>query len=131
LAVRAVNNTSAIDGDQSKLSISLAVAPTQTYVRPVTAKQKDGPTPTAESAALVVGQLANIQNLDATRAAQPACARPYRREHAEACRCIPRRPQEFELIELRLAVHCPLRGAMQNRCRSGGAEGLRPRPRSA
>lgn len=53
LAVWSINNTSALDGDLSKLSISLVVTPTQVYVVPVPASQKAGPTPRAEADSVI------------------------------------------------------------------------------
>jgi len=52
LAVWTVNNTSALDGNLAMLSMSLAVTPTEVYVTPVPARQKVGPTPRAEIAAI-------------------------------------------------------------------------------
>ena len=51
LAVWTINNTSAINGNLA-LSMSLAVIPSQVYVLPVPARQKAGPTPLAETAAI-------------------------------------------------------------------------------
>ena len=51
LAIWAIGNTSALDGDL-KLTMKLAVTPTQVYVTPVPARQKVGPTPRAEIAAI-------------------------------------------------------------------------------
>ncbi len=65
IAVWTVNNTAALDGDLSKLSMSTVVIPTESYAQPVSATQKAGPTPLAERAAIndfAFG--ANEQNLD-------------------------------------------------------------------
>jgi hypothetical protein len=65
LAVWTINNTSAIDRDPSKLSVSMAVTPTEDYVQPVAARQKDGPTPRAEIAAIDDSNVGGEeQNLD-------------------------------------------------------------------
>lgn len=52
LAVFTVNNTYAINGDRSQMSVSATVTPSQVYVQPVPARQKAGPTPRAEIAAI-------------------------------------------------------------------------------
>jgi hypothetical protein len=52
LAVWTVNNTSAINGNVAQMSMSLVETPSQVYVQPVPARQKVGPTPRAESAAI-------------------------------------------------------------------------------
>jgi hypothetical protein len=52
LAVWTINNTSAINSDPSKLSMSVAVTPSQVYVLPVPAQQAAGPTPLAVTAAV-------------------------------------------------------------------------------
>jgi hypothetical protein len=65
LAVWTVNNTSAIDGNASLMSMSVAVTPSQVYVMPVPARQKAGPTPRAESAAINDFQVGgDVQSLD-------------------------------------------------------------------
>jgi hypothetical protein len=65
LAVYTINNTSAINGDVTKMSMSVAVTPTQVYVQPVPARQKAGPTPRAEIAAINDFNFAgNEQDLD-------------------------------------------------------------------
>lgn len=52
LAVWTINNTQAIDGNPSSMSMSLAVTPSEVYVLPVPASQKVGATPRAEAAAV-------------------------------------------------------------------------------
>ena len=52
LTVWVVNNTSAIDSDTTQMSMSAAVMASQVYVQPVAARQKAGPTPRAEQAAI-------------------------------------------------------------------------------
>jgi hypothetical protein len=65
LAVWTVNNTQAIDTNPASLSMSLAVTPSEVYVLPVPARQKVGPTPRAETAALSDTQFGgNEQDLD-------------------------------------------------------------------
>jgi hypothetical protein len=65
LAVWTVNNTQAIDTNPGSLSMSLAVTPSEVYVLPVPARQKVGPTPRAETAALSDTQFGgNEQDLD-------------------------------------------------------------------
>jgi hypothetical protein len=66
LAVWTLNNTAAIDGDLRQISVSLAVIPSQTYVQPVPARQKEGLTPLAEMAAIddTAAGTADEQSLD-------------------------------------------------------------------
>jgi hypothetical protein len=65
LAVWTINNTQAIDTNPTSLTMSLAVTPSEVYVLPVPARQKAGPTPRAETAALTDGQFGgNVQDLD-------------------------------------------------------------------
>ena len=52
LAVWTINNTQAIDTNPAALSISLAMTPSEVYVTPVPARQKVGPTPRAQIAAV-------------------------------------------------------------------------------
>jgi len=52
LAVWALHNTSKIDTDPDALTMSLALTPSEVYVAPVPADQKEGPTPRAEMAAV-------------------------------------------------------------------------------
>lgn len=65
LVVYALGNTSAIDSDPSKLTLGVAVVPSEVYAAPVSASQKAGPTPLAASVATdsTLGP-ANEQNLD-------------------------------------------------------------------
>jgi len=65
IAVWALGNTAAIDTNPSKLTLQLAVLPSQVYAYPVSASQKAGSTPLAERAARggAPGP-ANEQNLD-------------------------------------------------------------------
>lgn len=65
IAVWALGNTSALNSDPTKLTLGLAVLPSQVYARPVSAYQKAGPTPRANRTAR--GDFngpANEQNLD-------------------------------------------------------------------
>ena len=65
LAVWTINNTQAIDTNPALLTMSLAVTPSEVYVLPVAAKQKAGPTPRAETAAITDTEFgANEQDLD-------------------------------------------------------------------
>ena len=53
LAVWAIRDTTALDGDPSTMTMSSVVIPSQTYAQPVPATQKDGPTPLAENDRLI------------------------------------------------------------------------------
>jgi hypothetical protein len=52
LAVWTINNTNLIDSNPAALTMSLAMTASESYVTPVPAKQKAGPTPLAEAAAI-------------------------------------------------------------------------------
>jgi hypothetical protein len=65
LAVWTVNNTQSLDTNPTSLTMSLALTPSEVYVQPVPAKQKAGPTPRGETAALTDSQFGgNEQDLD-------------------------------------------------------------------
>ncbi len=65
LAVWTINNTQAIDTSPASLTMSLAVTPSEVYVLPVPARQKSGPTPRGETAAITDSEFGgNVQDLD-------------------------------------------------------------------